>query len=259
MLRGSVKRDLRPSFSPRMEPLVFKMAAVTHLTAQLCTEMEEDSSTIAAQASQQIPTEHAVSIRQESAPSPASMESLIGHTMEDFLFSPMRPDEAYPTSPSHHTQGASDSLINTADLFNKLSELLDKGLSTVAAKIIGDIKENFQRLRDRMETMEHKLEDTVAKTNQNSAHIQVLQDQLDEALSKIDDLENRSRRYNFRLRGLLESVTDIRAAVHDLFKVLIPDIPAHKMELDRAHRALGPPEERRSTKRHSGEASLLFC
>lgn len=56
-------------------------------------------------------------------------------------------------------------------------------------------------------------------------------------MAKIDDLENRSRRLNFRIRGLPETVTDIPEAVHSLIKSLIPDVRAHKMELDRAHRA----------------------
>lgn len=67
-----------------------------------------------------------------------------------------------------------------------------------------------------------------------------LQDQLDIALSRIDDLENRSRRENFRIRGLPESITDTISVVQDFLKQIIPDIPSHKLEIDRAHRTLGP-------------------
>lgn len=77
--------------------------------------------------------------------------------------------------------------------------------------------------------------------NQNTDRIQDLQDQLEKPMSKIDDLENRSRRYNFRIRGLPEKVTDVHAAVRSHIQSLIPDIHPHKLELDRAHRALGPP------------------
>lgn len=72
-----------------------------------------------------------------------------------------------------------------------------------------------------MEAIEHKLDITVSKTNQNAAHIQVLQEQLNTALSRIDDLENRSRSYNFRIRGLPETVTEIPPAVQSLIKDLI--------------------------------------
>lgn len=60
-----------------------------------------------------------------------------------------------------------------------------------------------------MEVIETKLDIKVTHTNQNAAHIQVLEDQLEIALSRIDDLKNRSRRYNFRVRGLPENITDI--------------------------------------------------
>lgn len=62
-----------------------------------------------------------------------------------------------------------------------------------------------------METIENKLNKTVTATTQNSDHIQILQDQLDVTLSIIDDLENRSRRNNIRIRGLPESITNVPA------------------------------------------------
>lgn len=43
-----------------------------------------------------------------------------------------------------------------------------------------------------METIENKQELTTAVSNQNTDMIQTLQDQLETALSRIDDLENRS-------------------------------------------------------------------
>lgn len=60
------------------------------------------------------------------------------------------------------------------------------------------------------------------------------------AISRIDDLENRSRRYNFRIRGLPETITEIPLTVRDIITELIPNTPPHRLELDRA---LGPPEK----------------
>lgn len=110
--------------------------------------------------------------------------------------------------------------------------MLDKGLAQTAAQITGDIRQDFQMLGQRMETIENKLDMTVSRTIQNSDHIQVLQHQLDIALSKIDDLENRSRRENFHIRGIPESVKDTVTVVQDLLKQLIPNIPPHKLEID---------------------------
>lgn len=188
---GSARRDLLPQLSLKPDPLKFKMADA----AQTCADMEEEISELAVQNPPQAAPGSTVSICHTEGPFPAFMESLIGHTMENLLCSPMGPNEAYSGSPQQPGLPHTDSLINTADLFHKLSELLDRGLSTTAAKITGEIKADFQNLGDRMETIEHKLDNTVAKINQNSDHIQVLQDHLDRVLSSIDDLENRSRRY----------------------------------------------------------------
>lgn len=83
----------------------------------------------------------------------------------------------------------------------------------------------------------------MSRANQNAAHIQVLQDQLDTALSRTDDLENSSRRYNSRICGLPETITDIPLTEHDIITKLIPNTPPHRLELGRAHRALGPPRK----------------
>lgn len=62
-----------------------------------------------------------------------------------------------------------------------------------------------------MEALEHKLDVTVSRANQNTDH----QGQLDTALSRINDFENSLYRYNFRTRGLPESITDIPATVQE--------------------------------------------
>lgn len=75
--------------------------------------------------------------------------------------------------------------------------MLDRGLSSIAAKITGETKADLQNLGSRMEVIESKLDATLTRANQNTDRIKDIQDQLETALSKIDDLENRLRRYNF--------------------------------------------------------------
>lgn len=65
-----------------------------------------------------------------------------------------------------------------------------------------------------------------------------LQGQLKDAYAKIEALENRSRSYNVRVRGLPETHTD---QVHALMKELTPDISPLQLEVDRIHRALMGP------------------
>lgn len=83
----------------------------------------------------------------------------------------MGPNNTYSISPQPPGCSHTDSLINISDPFNKLSELLDRGLTPTAAKITGEIKADLQNFGDRMEAIELKLDSTVAQTNQNSDHI----------------------------------------------------------------------------------------
>lgn len=99
----------------------------------------------------------------------------------------------------------------------------------------------MQRLGAQIDTVESKVDETIARTNQNTTCIESLQQQLEQTLVKIDDLGNRSRRYNFHICGLPESVKDVDAAVHTFLKDLLPDLSPHCLDLYRAHRALQPP------------------
>lgn len=110
------------------------------------------------------------------------------------------------------------------DLFAKFSTLLERGLANTASQITNSIKSHLNNLGSRIEAMEDKIESNVSTTNQNAAHIQTLQDQLDMALSRIDVLKNRSRRYNFRIRGLPESYTDVPLTVRNIISELIPNV-----------------------------------
>lgn len=131
--------------------------------------------------------------------------------------------------------------VDVADMFNKFAALLDRGLINTANKITNDIKADLQNIGTRMEIIKSHLEATSSRTYQNTACIQILQEQLETAHAKIDDLENRNRRYNFRLRGLLESYKDIPETIKAFIKDLLPDTTQHRLELDWAHRAPKPP------------------
>lgn len=58
--------------------------------------------------------------------------------------------------------------------------------------------------------------------------------------SQIEDLDNRNRRNNLRIRGIPESVTDLIPTIIRLFKSLLPDTDAGAFTCDRIHRALRP-------------------
>ncbi|XP_077502477.1 uncharacterized protein LOC144113316 [Amblyomma americanum] len=127
-----------------------------------------------------------------------------------------------------------------------LSELLDgQGKLTAAVEALHysqtDIERNISALTDRIEGLEKQLvglhalnnrvnviEDTVAKVDK----------QLSALISKVDDLENRSRRNNLVIYGLAEEDEE---TVADLERKLITEVFQDKLELtvtgtERCHR-----------------------
>lgn len=162
-----------------------------------------------------------------------ALSDLHSTPMRDFLLSS-------PDTGSIMPQFSPHTAIDLPALMTAFSAMLSTGLAQTATQITSTIQADLQQLGARIDVIEKKSDQANGRINQNTARIQDLQDQLDSALYKIDDLENRSRRSNFRIRGLPETVTDVPAAVRSLLKDLLPDISEHRMELDRAHRALQP-------------------
>lgn len=121
------------------------------------------------------------------------------------------------------------------------SKMLCRGLAQTASQITSIIQADLHHLGARIEAIEAKTDQTVAIANQNTDRIKELHEQLDIAFSKLYDLENRSRRFNFRLRGLPESFKETDKIVCTFIKNLIPDLPDHHLKMGRAHRALRPP------------------
>lgn len=75
-----------------------------------------------------------------------------------------------------------------------------------------------------------------------------LQDRLEEAYAKIDDLENQARCYNFRILpetveatvGLSETLEELTSVTYSLIQSAVLDIDEIHMEIDHIHRALVP-------------------
>uniref|UniRef100_A0A8C5QBF6 Uncharacterized protein n=1 Tax=Leptobrachium leishanense TaxID=445787 RepID=A0A8C5QBF6_9ANUR len=61
-----------------------------------------------------------------------------------------------------------------------------------------------------------------------------------EVWRRLDDLENRSRRNNIRVRGIRETITDLDACLAHVFNYILEDRAVHPSSFDRAHRALRP-------------------
>lgn len=237
MTASAARRDLSCQLNSARGPRIHsKMAATAARGREAATEDSIADQDVA------LPNpQGTVSLTHMMTPSPASTVSLIGRSVEGLLMTPMSDplscldvcdSEAYicPLTPT-----------DFPSMMTAFSNLLSRGLAQYAAQITSSIHADLQHLGTRIELIEKKADQSVARILQNSARIQDVHNQLETALSKINDLEHRSRWYNFRIRGIPKSVKEVQPAVRALIKDLIPDIPEHHLEQDRAHRALQPP------------------
>ncbi|XP_040181131.1 olfactomedin-4-like [Rana temporaria] len=105
-------------------------------------------------------------------------------------------------------------------------------------------------------TLESTLDDTITRTNQNTDCIENIHKRLDDAMNKIDDLENHSRCYNFRINGSTGTL-DANGVCH--CSVMHPDstFPVDRMEsLEIANRNLTIIVNEEITKIHNYERTV---
>lgn len=190
------RRDLGPEFNSAVEDGCTKMPAATDSAqphAAYPTRALENRQVLApatvtysqvAQSSPNLPQAAPHGQHMPQAPSPASTESLLGLHMEDYALSPSGPSPPHLSANPSPGYSVKDFTTLQEVLFAKLSTLLERGLANTEAQITNTIKSDFASLGSRMEAMEDKIGSTVIRTNQNAAHIQTLQEQLDTALSR---------------------------------------------------------------------------
>ncbi|XP_063297700.1 adhesion G protein-coupled receptor F5-like [Pelobates fuscus] len=158
--------------------------------------------------------------------------------------------------PGTHSLQASDSDSDTSVTSRKrepspltkkdLKDLLSDMKSLVAdelTKHLAPLKEGLTDLTKRTHTLENKMADVTAITSSHEATLKEVQGQIAYLEDLQEDLNNRSRRNNIRIRGLPESSAPeaLNAMLHEAFSSLLPDAPPSDLLLDRAHRALRPP------------------
>lgn len=111
---------------------------------------------------------------------------------------------------------------------------------------IQTIKADILEVGDRVNDMEHQQTEVLTCVQSHHSAIQYLLSKEEEQASHLEDIENRNRRNNIRIRGIPESVLpkDIEPTLQRLFNVILSSPEGSTIELDRAHRALGPrPQE----------------
>ncbi|XP_056391872.1 uncharacterized protein LOC130284929 [Hyla sarda] len=155
--------------------------------------------------------------------------------------------------PGHSQLSPADRPVTLADLRTLVASLPTKNdLSSLAKQIVAECKEEFVQLRQDVSALTARVVGVEETQASSSSAVQALQavvkqhsDQLFTLQQHLDDVENRNRRNNIRLRGLPEAVgpEELYPALLSIFNDLLERAPDVHIELDRAHRALRPPSQ----------------
>uniref|UniRef100_A0A8C5PEA5 Uncharacterized protein n=1 Tax=Leptobrachium leishanense TaxID=445787 RepID=A0A8C5PEA5_9ANUR len=114
-------------------------------------------------------------------------------------------------------------------------------------EIVSEVREALQReisgLRTEVEQVEARVKGLEQAAEQ--AALSPQPDNGDPAVSsaiwrRLDDLDNRSRRHNLRIRGVPEQETALRRYLSNLFNTIVGSKTVSPTDLARAHRALRP-------------------
>ncbi|CAH2326912.1 Hypothetical predicted protein [Pelobates cultripes] len=130
-----------------------------------------------------------------------------------------------------------------ADFKKSVAEELDKRLCPIL--------EGMADLSARAQATEAKMADTDERIQAHGTEIQYLPDQLRSLEETNEDLNNKTRRNNIRVRGIPETIsTDLLSdTLTEVFQNLLPEATAADLLMDQAHRALRAPSANAATAR----------
>ncbi|CAH2321374.1 Hypothetical predicted protein [Pelobates cultripes] len=166
-------------------------------------------------------------------------------------------EDGRPSLSQGHTETGSDSddyeaaerhaaPLTKEDLKKLLKETSDDIKAYTAAaleKQIAGLKDDIEALTSRTSRTETQIAETQDKLKTHTGDIGAMQDKILYLEDGLEDLNNRSRRQNIRIRGLPESVLPetLLPTVRAIFQSLLPDASEQDLYIERAHRALRPP------------------
>lgn len=132
---------------------------------------------------------------------------------------------------------ANDQPVNMGAL-----KLIASDIKDTLAAAIADLKLNLQTLCMRMDDLEETTTRHDAQIHQTLNTTSSHTIQLREMQRHLEDLDNRGRRHNLRVRGIPESIepTQLPQTTSALFNDLLGRPPAVNIDFERIHRALRP-------------------
>lgn len=145
---------------------------------------------------------------------------------------------ARPSKNSKYTQPLSKADLDASlsAIYEKLVDKLEQELHTST----NALSQEIASIRDRTDILEAKHDELGLAHNDLRKDYETLADSLSFMQAHVEDLDNRNRHNNIRVRGIPESVTDLNQAITKLFHSLVPDKLLSDFACDRLHRALWP-------------------
>lgn len=164
------------------------------------------------------------------------------------------PDRSSSVSPVPSTQPDIHELLSLLPTKADLRDMASTIKAAHKAELAG-VKDTLREIGEKLGEMEAQtlanavaIKRTVVRSNDHHKHIYLLRRQL-------EDLDNRGRRNNIRVRGVPEAVAgpEIESALQNIFNSILDRPLDTVIEFDRAHRALG------SSQRTERPRDLICC
>uniref|UniRef100_A0A8C5LVQ3 Uncharacterized protein n=1 Tax=Leptobrachium leishanense TaxID=445787 RepID=A0A8C5LVQ3_9ANUR len=140
------------------------------------------------------------------------------------------PPRSQTGPPDHGGIGHLESLIASLPTRADIDWLIMSVKDTFKAEVDG-LRSDMTKMDGRLEHVERRLEEAAGPREAAA---------LSDMRRHIDDLENRSRRHNLRIRGVRETVTDLRAYLVAFFSEVLGHTRLTPEHIDRAHRVFRP-------------------
>lgn len=133
--------------------------------------------------------------------------------------------------------------LSKADLDNSLTTIFEKLVDKIESEVHKSttaLSQEIASIGNRTDILETKHDELSLAHNDLRKDYETLADSFAFMQAQVEDLDNRNRRHNIRLRGVPETVTDLMPTVSKIFHNLLPDRPPSAFTCDRIHRALRP-------------------
>ncbi|XP_066439048.1 uncharacterized protein [Eleutherodactylus coqui] len=128
-------------------------------------------------------------------------------------------------------------LPTTSDIIQLFQQFEEKQLQALSS-----LQTEVHQLGHRVNELEETQEETHSTLTAHDQAIKAQAAQITDIMSHLEDLENRHRRNNLRIRGLPEDIGNdqLEAWAQNFFSSLLQRPADQQLEIDRIHRALGP-------------------